>query len=244
MGASASARAETPDTSARAGADAPAPTPTPPLQGGRALTNAAYAGARRYCLRPHATQASRRNAQHMFGSTFGIGDHFAIPEPDDAPTALLEPPRPGFVAVELIEMLRPIKLNAQHRLPAGKIEDRAILDTQLPRPSRPITRQELPQFAFGRRCFAAKLPGSFRHMLRNTPAHHTSVARRTVLAYPPPTPPFQGGEQITQTPSPETAPPPRNAAPRPWPSRSPRSSSSCCAVAGWCGGRSPPAQRR
>lgn len=130
--------------------------------------------------------------ENEFRDPVRILRHFAVPESNDAPAISFQKGSPlGVIALRL-QMLRPVELHGELGLAAGQINDEGA-DDELPREGRAVTREPMPDTTLRYRGFAPKRPGAPRHFFRN-PEHRPGVARRALLAYPPPTPPFQGGE--------------------------------------------------
>ena len=131
--------------------------------------------------------------QNVLGGPLGVGVHVAVPQPNDTPTKRLKRRRSLRVVTGLIMVLRAINLDREFRLSTCKIDDVPI-DHQLPGKRRPVTRQQTPQHALRIGRLAAQRSCAIDHYFRNA-AHGDSVERRALLANPPPTPPFQGGEK-------------------------------------------------
>ena len=110
------------------------------------------------------------------------------------PTVRLQIGRPALIVGNLVRllMLAPVKFDRQFCFAAGEI-DEICSDWQLARETRPIARHCAPEDAFRLRCPVSQGTGTVNRLFWST-AHGVNLERLAALAYPPLTPPFQGGE--------------------------------------------------
>ena len=140
-----------------------------------------------------AAEALGGSDQDRLGDAIGIVIDLAVPESDDAPALAFEKSATPVVIAHGLQVLRTVELDAQPRLAAGKVEN-VRSDYELAGEARPVTRKPSPDQPLRRRGAVTKLSRTSRHFLWN-PAHSESLVARAALAYPPPAPPFQGGEK-------------------------------------------------
>ena len=93
-------------------------------------------------------------------------------------------------------MLRAVKLQCQFRGPTRHVENIGA-NNQLPGEARPIAGQLLPYHSLGIGLPVSQCPSIGSHIFWNS-AHDLMLARHAPRAYPPPAPPFQGGEKLDQ----------------------------------------------
>ena len=136
-----------------------------------------------------------------------VGD-VAVPESQDCPPIVHQEQGSTFIICQRIQMLRSIEFNGQLRRTTCEI-DNIWADHQLTCEARAIARYSAPDLSFSFGLTVAESASIGGQMFGDAAHCSASLARLATLAYPPPTPPFQGGEVLShgnnRTPA---APPP------------------------------------
>jgi hypothetical protein len=141
-----------------------------------------------------ATKSLRAPLEDMLGRCVRIAADFVVPQPQDGPALVFEKTRtPGIIGGS-VSMLAAVQLNSQLCLAASEVED-IWLNDQLTREARPELGESAPEQAFGLGGSVAELAGSGREMFGYA-AHNDKINWLAALAYPPLTPPLQGGEKL------------------------------------------------
>ena len=131
--------------------------------------------------------------QNVLGSPIGIGQHIRIPQPNNTPATADEIRRSSLVICRTIDVLAAVEFDDQSGAPARQI-DNERRDDELSREGRAVSGNTMPDREFGRRRIVAQFARSSGEFRIDAATHAASVSWLAALAYPPPTPPLQGGE--------------------------------------------------
>lgn len=132
--------------------------------------------------------------QYRGNHALSIFKYVAVPEAKHRPSRLFQKSGAAGVIGLPIAMVRAVKLDRQLGCPTRNVHDIGA-DDKLPSKARPKLRQASPYHAFD---VGLAVPQGARigcHMSWHA-AHRGKVTGRAPRAYPPPAPPFQGGEQL------------------------------------------------
>gem|GEM_PF-6143093 len=148
-----------------------------------------------------AAEALGGGLEEKLGRSVRVGQHFAIPQTHNHPTAFAEEGGAAIISDFSVEVLTTVEFDRQLCLATREVDDEGRFD-QLAGKGGAILRDAMPDCSFGRRGIVAQLACSSGQIGWHAISHAASLARLAGARHPPPAPPFQGGESTSPGPVP------------------------------------------